>query len=77
MRTVADPEVVQSLQDRLGQLHLDTGRRWGTLTPHEMLCHLGARNRVIAIPTIAQGYTGRRQVAAVAKRDASGDNQSS
>src|SRR5262245_51883887 len=41
MKTVADPNVLQSLKRRLGLLRADTPRRWGTLTPHEMLCHLG------------------------------------
>jgi hypothetical protein len=41
MNTVADPEVVKSLTSRLGRLQLGTLRRWGTLTAHEMLCHLG------------------------------------
>jgi hypothetical protein len=41
MRTVADPDVVKSLTSRLGHLQPDTPRRWGTLTAHEMLCHLG------------------------------------
>src|SRR5687767_8881637 len=41
MRTVTDPEILQSLRARLGRLRPDTPRRWGTLTPHEMLCHLG------------------------------------
>ena len=40
-RTVADPVVLSSLRDRLGRLRPDARRRWGTLTPHEMLCHLG------------------------------------
>jgi hypothetical protein len=40
-RTVADPEVLSSLGHRLGRLRPDARRRWGTLTPHEMLCHLG------------------------------------
>src|SRR6187397_150557 len=41
MRTVADPEVVQSLKARLEMLRPDSARRWGTMTPQEMLCHLG------------------------------------
>jgi hypothetical protein len=41
MRTAADPEVLTSLTLRLNRLQPDTPRRWGTLTPHEMLCHLG------------------------------------
>jgi len=41
MKTVADPDVLRQLADRLGRLTPDSQRRWGTLTPHEMLCHLG------------------------------------
>jgi hypothetical protein len=41
MKTVADSAVRQSLVARLHALRPDSGRRWGTLTPHEMLCHLG------------------------------------
>jgi hypothetical protein len=33
--------VRRSHADRLGRLRSDTPRRWGTLTAHEMLCHLG------------------------------------
>jgi hypothetical protein len=40
MRTVADPAVLESLLERLGRLRPETPRAWGTLTPHEMLCHL-------------------------------------
>lgn len=41
MKTVADPAVVRSLIARLRAVRPDSPRRWGTLTPHEMLCHLG------------------------------------
>src|SRR3990172_2747149 len=41
MRTVANPRVLGSLIARLQALQPDSRRRWGTLTPHEMLCHLG------------------------------------
>ena len=58
MRTVADPEVLSSLKDRLAHLRPDAPRRWGTLTPHEMLCHLGdaaamvllTRPRTVPVP---------------------------
>lgn len=40
-RTVASPAVLQVLTDRLSRVRPDTPRRWGTLTSHEMLCHLG------------------------------------
>ena len=41
MKTVADPTVLRSLTERLAGLRPESRRRWGTLTPHEMLCHLG------------------------------------
>ena len=41
LRTIADPVVLRDLTARLSQLTPDTRRRWGTLTAHEVLCHLG------------------------------------
>jgi len=41
LRTVADPAVRNDLVTRLSRLTPDAPRRWGTLTAHEMLCHLG------------------------------------
>ena len=41
VKTVADPAVCRSLIDRLGSVRPESRRRWGTLTAHEMLCHLG------------------------------------
>lgn len=41
MRSVSGPAVLRSLIARLDRLRPDSGRRWGSLTPHEMLCHLG------------------------------------
>jgi len=41
MKTVADAAVLSSLSARLNALQPESPRRWGTLTPHEMLCHLG------------------------------------
>jgi hypothetical protein len=41
VKTVQDPEVRRRLIERLNALGPDSQRRWGTLTPHEMLCHLG------------------------------------
>jgi hypothetical protein len=34
------PLLASSLADRLSRLTPETPRRWGTLTPHEMICHL-------------------------------------
>jgi hypothetical protein len=40
-RTVADERVLRSLEARLAAVTPRSERQWGTLTPHEMLCHLG------------------------------------
>lgn len=47
MKTVADPAVLRSLVARLRALRPEGRRRWGTLTPHEMLCHLGDANAMV------------------------------
>lgn len=41
MKTVADANVHESLVARLQALTASRERRWGSLTAHEMLCHLG------------------------------------
>ena len=41
MKTAADPEVLRSLTTRLESVTMSSERRWGTMTSHEMLCHLG------------------------------------
>ena len=41
MKSVADPAVLESLVTRLKAITPESARRWGTLTPQEMLCHLG------------------------------------
>jgi len=41
VRIVADPQVLRTLLERLQSLTPDSRRRWGTMTAHEMLCHLG------------------------------------
>ena len=41
MKTVADPAVCRDLIARLRSVRPESERRWGTLTAHEMLCHLG------------------------------------
>lgn len=41
MSTIAEPEVLAGLVTRLARLTPDRPRKWGTLTPAEMLCHLG------------------------------------
>lgn len=41
MPTISDPKTLDALVARLRALTPDSQRRWGTLTPAEMLCHLG------------------------------------
>ncbi|MBT8489115.1 MAG: hypothetical protein KJO65_09865 [Gemmatimonadetes bacterium] len=41
MKTVADPIILSDLVERLGAVGPESTRRWGSLTAHEMLCHLG------------------------------------
>jgi hypothetical protein len=41
IKTVKDPLVRQRLIARLNALEPERQRRWGSLTAHEMLCHLG------------------------------------
>jgi hypothetical protein len=40
MTAVQDPIFVDALEQRLSRLMPDARRVWGTMTPHEMLCHL-------------------------------------
>ena len=49
MNTIGDPLVRQSLIERLKQLTPNSKRRWGTLTPHEMLCHLGDATEMVLL----------------------------
>ncbi len=41
MKAVSNPTILQEFVERLAALQPDTPRKWGTLTPGEMLCHLG------------------------------------
>ena len=40
-RSLSSPATVEDLVSRLGRLTPTSTRHWGTMTPHEMLCHLG------------------------------------
>lgn len=51
MPSVSDPAVLSRLESRLKSLRADTPRRWGSLSPAEVLCHLGdATESVLARP---------------------------
>jgi hypothetical protein len=47
VKTVADVAVLRSLSERLAAITPESRRRWGTLTPHEMLCHLGDAGEMV------------------------------
>ena len=47
MKNLGDPRVVADLVSRLERVTPDAVRLWGTLTPGEMLCHLGDAARRI------------------------------
>jgi Protein of unknown function (DUF1569) len=38
--TLADPAVLARVRERLRRVEPQAARRWGTMTSHEMLCHL-------------------------------------
>lgn len=51
MKSLTDPRVLDALIRRLEALSPATHRRWGTLSPHEMLCHLSdAAESVLSRP---------------------------
>jgi hypothetical protein len=63
MKTVADPHVLRSLTNRLDRLSANAHRHWGTLTPHEMLCHLGdATAMVLMVRPRTEPLPGRRRI---------------
>lgn len=61
MGTLNDPEHRSALLARLGRLTPDASRQWGTMTPHEMLCHLSdgyrAANGVLACAPVDNVFT--------------------
>jgi hypothetical protein len=68
-RTLASPETVEVLIARLGRLTSSSSRKWGTMTPHEMLCHLSDSFAVVleerpAVP--ADTWTSRNVLRFVA-----------
>lgn len=56
VRSLASPVELERLLERLARLTPDTKRVWGTMTPHEMICHLSDSFR---------GVTGQRVVSVV------------
>jgi hypothetical protein len=59
---VGDPAVLRLVVARLRALRPDSPRRWGSLTPHEMLCHLGdAAGMVLRTRPRKQAIPGRER----------------
>jgi hypothetical protein len=62
VKTVADPAIARALIERLEAVQPDAPRRWGTLTAHEMLCHLGdATDMVLGVRPRKQRIPARRR----------------
>jgi len=40
MKTLSDPEVKKDILQRLETLQPTSSRRWGSMSAHQMLCHL-------------------------------------
>ena len=47
MRTLARPADVDDVVRRIGLVRADSPRRWGRMTPHQMLCHLADAFRMV------------------------------
>lgn len=46
MRTLARAEDLEELRARVGSVRPDSARRWGRMSAHQMLCHVGDALRV-------------------------------
>ena len=57
-KTVFDATSRQQLLDRIGRLRPDSARRWGRMTPNEMMCHLEDSVRVATGEAPAKGREG-------------------
>lgn len=61
MPSVADSEGLAALVARLEAVRPDAARRWGTMTPGEMLCHLGDAAASV-LGRAGQGPTFRKRL---------------
>jgi hypothetical protein len=46
MKSLSDPEVRQSVVERVQRVTVGTERRWGRMTAHQMVCHLNDSYKV-------------------------------
>jgi hypothetical protein len=63
MKTFARAACRVEIGERLRLVRADSGRRWGTMTAHQMVCHCGDACRM------ALGETTPREVSTVATRN--------
>ena len=56
MKTLADARDKAEIIDRLHQVTADSQRRWGRMTAHQMICHLGDSHRTV----MGERVAGRR-----------------
>jgi hypothetical protein len=54
MKTLADVQCRSEILERLGRVRAESQRRWGKMTAHQMVCHLGDSFR---------GVTGEKALA--------------
>jgi hypothetical protein len=62
MNNLLNPQDRARLGERLRALRPDSQRQWGTMTPHQMLCHIGDQMRVALgeIPSRPKGTVVHR-----------------
>jgi hypothetical protein len=58
MRTLANPDDLAGLERRLRQLRPDSAAKWGRMSAHQMICHLGDAFSVAAGQRSASAATG-------------------
>jgi hypothetical protein len=57
VKNIGDSRMLDRLAQRIEQLRPETERRWGTMTPGEMLCHLGDAGDSVLKRRIPPGAT--------------------
>jgi hypothetical protein len=58
MKNLADPVIRRSLAERIARLGPGSPRRWGRMTPHQMICHLSDSFRACLAEKAVSSATG-------------------
>ena len=61
MKTLADPRCTVELLERLKAVRPDSVRRWGRMSPHQMICHVSDAYRMATGERLASDATGTLQ----------------